>query len=149
MENDNRPLGLRMGYESMWSLLDNVSTIDINNEIIRFKEELKKRYQDIRERQNIIDTINSKMSVLEKVSQERYKKTLIQEFKLTDEHIKLIRSYNFSNFDIVPYISGSYEDLAKLLSWELPNEYVSKEQEIKLKKLIDELPLALNEIINK
>lgn len=148
IEKDTRPMGLRMAYESMWSLVDDVSDDDIEKETKRLEEVSKQYYKKIRTLQDILNTITRKLSVLKEITENRYKQKLRKDFQMTPEHKTLISRIDFGDFDRKPSVYGSNEALAKLLGWELPNEYVSTEQEKKLKKLIDELPVALAELLD-
>jgi hypothetical protein len=80
-------------------------------------------------------------------------------YKLKDEHKKLLKRMEFKGIwygDIVsigadgkrPFgNSDMFDDVARILEWKLPNDYMSDEQREQAEILIDELPYALNEIL--
>ena len=90
---------------------------------------------------------------------ERYHNRLVANFKLREDHLKLLRNMVFVGMypgDSVsigvdgkrPFgNSWPYSDVAEILGWELPNDDLSDDQQIAAAILMDELPLALNEII--
>jgi hypothetical protein len=146
MSEDTRPLGLRMAYESMWSLLDDISSEDIERELERFKALQTSLHKERSAIDDKLWKIDQRRHVLEETLDNRYRARLRAEFKLTDEHRILVSLIWWDG--MIPKFSFSYEELAQKLGWKLPNEYVSDEQTARLKTLIDEVPLAL-EVLTK
>lgn len=143
----NRPLGLKMGYESMWSLLDDVSTDELMTERERLGELSRGLKGKANEISRKLDTISRKSSVLVEVIGNRKWKQTSDNFKLTDQHKTLVKLLYFGRLDTTPQLGYSYSELAKKLGWQLPNEDVSDEQREALEHLIYELPLALEAVI--
>ena len=141
---DKRNYKLDMGYESMWSLLDDVSNEEIISEEKLITEELSTINKKISALQSNLLNKNRKLIVLSSILEERERIYLIKNLIVTDEHKKLLAEIDFlCNKDI--YIE--IRDVAKILNWELPNDDLSNEQYATAERLIKELPFALNKII--
>lgn len=95
----------------------------------------------------IFELKRKKEAILWAIEQQKEKK-LKEEFKLTVEHIKLLQNMEFKGLwcgDIVsigvdgkrPFGNSSiYTDIASILEWKLPNDYLSDKQYAKAKKIV-------------
>ena len=86
---------------------------------------------------------------------------LVRNFRLKQDHIKLLKRMEFRYFgtgDLVsigvegkrPFGNSSvYWDMARILGWKMEDDDPSEKQCERLERLMKELPLAVNSIIRK
>lgn len=145
MEHKPKPMVFSMSYESMWSLLDDVSSEDIKMEADELSTKIKEYRKKREEIEKILGNITHKLSVLDKILSNRRTKEIRDNFRLTDEHRVLLSKMKFDKEkNYIPY--NNYEEIAKILGWQIPNEYVSYSQSERISRLFEELPLALEEL---
>ena len=153
-----RSLKLDMDYTMMHSLVEDLSTKELESEIeLLNKSKTVARIEDATEEHRVK---MRKVSTLEKIVSERWKIDLEKNLVVTEEHRELLRNMYFKTYreggDYVfigvdgkrPFGDSSlYRCIAEILKWELPNDYLSNEQQERAERLIDELPFALNQIL--
>ena len=131
-------------------------------ELLEEKEQYKQLAEIVnKEKKKRIDQsefINSQISSIDYALNEHKRKRLLK-IEVTDEHKKLLSNMDFKGMwygDTVsigadgkrPFGNSSvYSDVARILGWELPNDDLSNEQVKRAEELLDELPYALNKII--
>ena len=135
---------LDMGYSSMWSLLDKVPTGELKAEIPLLKEKSREINGQLNDLNRKHQRISANLSVLEEVIENRYMTELRDNFKLTDDHRKLVS--NIYWHDKNPYHSLRIDDVVKILEWKKPNDEPSNEQIETAQKLLKEIPMALEEM---
>lgn len=114
---------------------------------------------EINKHQEIINDLEHQLWQIQYDQKNNRARFIRDNYKLKPEHKKLLKEMEFSGIwygDIVsigadgkrPFgNSDMFDDVARILEWKLPNEYMSDEQREQAEILIDELPYALNEII--
>jgi hypothetical protein len=145
-----RKYQLDMNYPSMWSILDDVSDKEIEEEkkIIGEKMvEINKQYIKYRdEYQNLA----AKANVLEQTLSERKRVKTAEKLEITEDHLKLLKYSGISQWkghDELYF--PDYKQVAEILEWKLPNDDLSDDQYEEAKKLIYEMPFVINKIIKQ
>ena len=159
MKNNKRSYKLDMDYESMWSLVEDLSSEELKEEAERLKNEIYENNKKERELQENGKRKLRKLSVLKEILEERENRVLSKIIP-TCEHKKLLKRMFFREYknggDYVfigcdgkrPFgNSNVYRDVAKILNWKLPNDDLSDEQREKVSQLLKELPFVINKIL--
>ena len=107
-----------------------------------------------------IAAISGTVRDLKRKKQEKMSQDIKHKFKLSSEHIKLLKHMEFVFYEnggdaVIIGVDGKrpfgnsnvHKDIAKILEWVLPNDDLSNKQYDKAERLLRELPLALNQII--
>jgi TolA-binding protein len=140
-------------------MLEDFSNERLETELKDYRAALKQVIPQLRELQERVEYIQSQIESLERERKRRYKEQLEKNFKLTDEHIKLLQNMQFEGLWLGDAVSigvdgkrpfgnsNCYRDIAEILGWKLPNDTLSDEQQEKADRLLDELPLAVNHIL--
>lgn len=137
-----RPLVFDSGYHMMWSLLDNVTPAQIKAEIPLLEDKMKKANSQITDLNNHRRVWASKLNVLRELIEREESKNLKENFKLTEDHKKIIKAINWEVED--PYGYMKVKDVCELLEYKKPNDEYSDEQYESALKLLKEVPIAVN-----
>ena len=154
VEEAKRNYKLDMGYESMWSLIEDLSSEELKEEAERLKNEIYENNKKEREFQENKGRKLRKLSVLkeilEEILEERENRVLAKILP-TNEHKKLLKRMSFKEYkDGGDYVfigcdgkrpfrnSDVYRDVAEILDWKLPNDDLSDEQREKANRLLKE-----------
>lgn len=156
---EKRSYRLDMDYTQMWSLVNDLPTEELQEEIERLQKESNTLQLKTKQISSSTQTIESKKSVLKKILKYREDKEL-QKIVPTEEHKKLIKMIDFKKYeDDDDYVfigcngkrpfgnSGVYSHIAEILGWELPNDNLSNQQYAKADQLLKELPFVINNIL--
>lgn len=141
-----RPRAFDSGYHMMWSLLDSVTPAQIKAEIPLVEEKIKKANSEISDLNNFRQIQASKLSVLKQLIEREEAKNLRENFKLTEEHKKIIKAINWEVEDPYNYMRTS--DVCELLGYKKPNDDYSDEQYEAALKLLKEIPIAVSRFFN-
>jgi uncharacterized coiled-coil DUF342 family protein len=141
-----RNIRLDMGYESMWSLVDEVTDLELREERMKLNNEIRERNKKISELNTEQHTRERKVEALTEILKDRKRIYTATNLIITDDHRKLLSKIDFTANDFKTYFR--YHEIAQILGWKLPNEDLSIEQREKAEQLIYELPFVLN-ILNK
>lgn len=140
----SRHFQLDMGYENMWSLLDEVPTDELDSEVERLGKAGQENAKTLSAANERSRTIQRKIHVLNEVSRTRKRAELRKTVEQTDEHTKLM---SLLSEDIIRQAVDNYFDdyrwLASELKWKLPNDDLSDGQREKLEQLLEELPMLI------
>lgn len=140
----SRRLQLDMSYESMWSLLDEVPTEDLEAEVKHLADKAQTNARAKGDLEDKNSRISSKISVLNEVVRNRKRAELRKTLKPTEEHNKLMSLV--SEDAVRKIIEGYFDDyryLARELEWKLPNDDLSDEQAESMDELLEELPIII------
>ena len=138
----SRPRIFDSGYHMMWSLLDGVTPAEIAAEIPRLEKAIREDDMNIRKINDARSVRHSKLRVLEELTERHHKKKLQEEFRLTEDHKKVIRSINWEYHD--PYNYHRLGEVCEILEYKKPNDDYSDEQYEAARKIIEEIPIAVN-----
>lgn len=138
----DRPMAFDQNYPMMWSLLDGVTTEQIREEVPRLEEKIRTYNGQISEAERYRSHLRSKLRVLEELIERHESKKLREEFKLTEEHKKIIKEINWEAER--PYEYMETRDVCRLLEYKKPNDDYSDEQYDQALKLLKEIPIAVN-----
>lgn len=141
-----RPKVFDTGYHMMWSLLDNVTPAQIKEEIELIGEKLKKANAQIADLNSFRNLQASKLRVLREILEREDNKNLRENFKLTEEHKKIIKAIQWEVDN--PYNYMETRHVCELLEYKKPNDDYSDEQYAQANKLLKEIPIAVSRFFN-
>lgn len=141
LEGSKRSIYLDTNYAMSWGLLDDVPTDQLGPEIKRLEAKQSELNEQINDLKRLRSNVSSKIRTLEETISRRRYKLLKENFKLTEDHKKIIRSMNWECND--PYRSIDTRRVCELLDYQKPNDDYSDEQYEQANRLIDEVPIAL------
>ena len=149
-----------MPYSMMLGILKDFSDERIDREIRNNNEMLATMQKGFDQLEANREECTSQLESLKWEKKRRYEQALKDNFILTEDHLKLLRSMEFKGlwegdlFSIGvngkrPFgNSNIFMDIAKILRWRLSKYHdLSYDQEDDARKLLDELPIAVNYII--
>lgn len=142
MSSEERPRAFDSGYHMMWSLLNKVTPTQIKAEIPRLEQQIQDCNSQINGLNDVRRVKASKLSVLKQLVEREDAKNLRENFKLTEEHKKIIKAINWEVND--PYGYMKVKDVCELLEYKKPNDDYSDEQYDAALKLLKEVPIAVN-----
>lgn len=138
----DRPRAFDSNYAMMRSLIDGVTATQIREEIPRLEKTIRTYDSEIGERERYRSQLHAKLRVLKEILENHEMKKLREEFKLTEEHKKIIKEINWEVEK--PYEYMETRDVCRLLEFKKPNDDYSDEQYDHALKLLKEIPIAVN-----
>lgn len=158
LNTSERSYRLDMGYEFMWSLIEDLSSEELKNEAERLKNEISTKNKEQKKIQTTKEEKTRKLDVLNRILEMR-ESTILAKTEPNEDHIKLLKQMYFEEFknggDLVfigcegkrPFGSRNiYMDVAEILEWKLPNDDLSDGQRKQADQLLKELPFVINNI---
>lgn len=140
-----RPYQLDMAYESMWSLVDDVSTDDLIIETGHLSKDMKIIRAEITAKEYLLQRKSWKRDTLESIIRDRKRVELAHGFIPTEDH-KTILSH--IDWECTYPLNPSPVDVCEWLNLVKPNNSYSDEQIRYAEKLIEGLPFALSYLLN-
>lgn len=142
-----RSIYLDTSYHMSWGLLDSVSDEEIAAEIPAIEKKLHEIYLKEQELSRKSLTYRSRLNCLKETLERREWSKMYKEFVLTEAHKKIINEINWLDKD--PYNNLEPRHVCELMNWKKPNDDYSDEQYEKAKRLLKEIPIAVEKFFGK
>lgn len=146
-------------YSNMLGIQCDRSKEELEEEKKEYQEIEKKLRDDFEKRQKQLEFVVSQINSIE-YGLKSHKRKDLNKVKPTKEHKLLIRNMTFQEYEnggdyVFIGVNGKrpfgnsnvYRDIAEILGWKLPNSDLSDAQEAKAARLLEELPYALNNLL--
>jgi hypothetical protein len=137
-------------YAPILSATDSFSDEKLDTIIAEYKEQRERWLKNLQHSQDKYQFFNKNVNSLNWVKENRRKAKLNNEFTLTDNHIELIKLCEFiDNGNVILTNYPNYKEVAKALkitNYDIENDCFFKSDIDAMDKIIEELPLAINEL---
>lgn len=139
-----RPYQLDMSYDSMWGLLDEVSTDDLIIEVEHLGKDLKAIRAEITSKEYSLQRKSAKRDTLESIIKRRKREELARGFTPTEDHKIILSSIDW---ECTRPLNPSPVDVCEWLNLVKPNDSYSNGQIQYAEKLIEGLPFAVSYLL--